>query len=131
MLPRAVAAGADPVVLAIDLQVFTERWMTPQDLPYEDHLEFEIRVAGTVVVSPGRTEGDQWVSTEAQYDLNTHLVGTATLSADADPLLRNVQRAFSAEGRLLNVIYRTEGSVRLGLESESRGYRSPTPRGCS
>ncbi|MCZ7639379.1 MAG: hypothetical protein M5U12_27065 [Verrucomicrobia bacterium] len=47
---------------------------------------------------------------------------TQTLSADADAFLRDAQRAFSVEGRLLNFAYPTTGAVRLGLEDESKGY---------
>lgn len=61
-----VAAGVNSVVLTLDLHANTESWLTPQGLTYEDHLEFETRITGTVQLSPGRAEGDQWVSTEGQ-----------------------------------------------------------------
>ncbi|MCZ7639381.1 MAG: carboxypeptidase-like regulatory domain-containing protein [Verrucomicrobia bacterium] len=73
-----LAGGVTPVVLTLNFEASTESWMTPEGLPYEDHLEFDTRVTGTVTLSPGRAEGDQWVCTEGHYELNTHLLGTAT-----------------------------------------------------
>ncbi|MBE7502643.1 MAG: carboxypeptidase regulatory-like domain-containing protein [Verrucomicrobiales bacterium] len=73
-----LAGGVTPVVLTLNLEAYTESWMTPEGLPYEDHLEFDTRITGTVTLSPGRAEGDQWVATEGHCELNTHLPGTAT-----------------------------------------------------
>jgi hypothetical protein len=73
-----LAGGVSSVVLTLNLQAYTESWMTPEGLPYEDYLEFDTQVTGTVTLSPGRAEGDQWVSTAGHYELTTHLLGTAT-----------------------------------------------------